>query len=58
MPPTKEQCRMASFMNLHPDMPETWPMEMLDRLIHIEKQDGREHLYRELGRMMSPDFRG
>lgn len=56
--PTQNQARMASFLNLAPDMPETWPMETLDYLIYIERRDGSGGLYREIGRLLNPHFRG
>lgn len=54
MTPTKEQYRMAMFMNLHPDAPETWPLETIDRLLDIEKNKGQRELHFELARMLSP----
>lgn len=56
--PNREQKRMASYLNLDQDMPKTWPEDLISRLISIEAIDGRRELYREIGRLLSPDFRG
>jgi hypothetical protein len=33
---SKERLEMARRMNLHPEMPETWPMDLIDRLIWVK----------------------
>lgn len=52
---TVPQERMARHFNLSPDKPETWPMELINRLIWVEKNEGRPGLYRELRKALSND---
>jgi hypothetical protein len=46
--------RMAQLLNLHPERPDTWPTELLDRLALLEMERGREALLREVTRLLSP----
>jgi hypothetical protein len=34
--PTDDQRRMAAMLNLHPDTPDDWPMDIIDWLIEIK----------------------
>jgi hypothetical protein len=50
-PDSIEHRKMAAHLNLHPDMTETWPLDILDKLIWIEKNEGREKLFEEIRKM-------
>ncbi|MCK1430922.1 hypothetical protein [Bradyrhizobium sp. 87] len=34
--PTDDQRRMAAMLNLHPDTPDDWPMDIIDWLIETK----------------------
>ena len=40
--PTEDQYRMAACFNLNPDYPDRWPMEIINRMIKLEKTHGRD----------------
>lgn len=46
-----ERRKMATHLDLHPDMPDTWPLSLLDKLIHIEATEGRGRLFEEIRKM-------
>ena len=48
------RARMAAYLAINPTTPETWPVELLDWLIELEKMRGREALCKELNEMMTP----
>lgn len=50
----KERMRMATYLNLSPGHPETWPTWVMDRLINIEHTKGRDEMLRDISRLMSP----
>lgn len=43
--------RIARLLNLHPDQPETWPIDILDSLIALEKAEGSERLYHKINQI-------
>jgi len=45
--------RIAAFLGLHPEG--IWPIELLDRLIELEENNGREALFKELIKLCSRD---
>jgi len=49
-----ERFMMARRLNLSPHHPESWPIEILDRLIELEKSEGRQALLKELILMTTP----
>ena len=56
-PDEVQRAHVARCMNLDPGAAD-WPMDAINNLLAIRRLDGKEAFYRELGRMMSPDFRG
>jgi hypothetical protein len=52
--PSDEELRMASFLNLDVNLPDTWPRDVLRRLIDLEVRDGRDALNREIRMLTSP----
>ncbi len=55
-PDDMQRAYIARCMNLDPGASD-WPMDAINRLLAIRRLDGRREFYRELGLMMSPDFR-
>lgn len=51
---TDKQSDMARMLDLHPSRYETWPWEMIDRLIELENRGGRRKLLLELDSMRTP----
>ncbi len=52
---TEEKRRIvAGYLNLAPWLPETWPIDILDRLIAIREQQGLRRFMVEIMRMMEP----
>lgn len=43
---------MARLLNCNPSAPDTWPTEMIDRLITLEERGGYRALLLELDRLM------
>ena len=41
---TEEQRRVACYLFLSPYHPETWPMDMIDRLVAVRQRDEQEFL--------------
>jgi len=41
---TEAQQRVACYLFLSPYHPETWPMELIDRLVAVRQRDEREFL--------------
>lgn len=50
-PYSTEHRKMADYLNLHPDKPETWPISILDRLIYIKSTEGDKRLFEELRKL-------
>lgn len=46
-----EHRKMAAYLNLAPDQPETWPLDILDKLIYIENKEGRKRLMEEIQKL-------
>lgn len=42
---------MAAHMGLHPDMPETWPMDILNSLIFLKHREGEKRLIEEIRKL-------
>ena len=49
-----EYRKMARHLDLHPEMPETWPLDLLDKLIFIQKKEGDKRLFDELRKLRKP----
>lgn len=45
---TDEHRRMAAHLNCDPGRPDTWPLEMIGRLIALKRHRGQERLNKEL----------
>lgn len=45
---------IAGCMNLDPNTPENWPMDLIERLLFIRKNDGLKAFHHELRRTLSP----
>lgn len=52
MKPSPEQARIARRLGLNPDMPHTWPMNLINRLVGIEINKGPQELYLEVRRLL------
>lgn len=50
--PCTAHYRMARYLDLCPNKPETWPINILDRLICIEQEEGFEALIKEIRSLM------
>jgi hypothetical protein len=50
--PTDEQRRMAQMLNLHPDMPEDWPMAIIDWLIDIKATQAPDYYAQQLHKVL------
>lgn len=48
---TNEHRRMSAYLGCNPHQPDTWPMEILDRLIAVEKEKGKEGLMTEVNKL-------
>ena len=42
--PTDDQRRVARYLALHPTEPSTWPMALIDELLHTEQVDGHKRM--------------
>jgi len=49
-PDSIERYKMARHLNLGPDQAD-WPMDILDRLIYIEKREGTNRLQEEIRKL-------
>lgn len=43
--------RMASVLNLHPELPDSWPLDLIDHLIWVEENRPAVDFYCELQRV-------
>lgn len=50
---TKDEWRIGRMLDLNPNDTERWPMDIVRRLLALEKHRGPEALVREIHRMMS-----
>ena len=54
--PEEQKLYMAQVLGMNPATPDDWPVDTFDRLLAIRRVKGRPEFYREVGRMLSPDF--
>lgn len=43
--------RMAMHLGLSPDVPSSWPMKIIHRLIDLEKKEGEARLFEEIRKL-------
>ena len=46
-----ERHRMARLLGYNPNAPETWPLDLIDRLINFEKAEGWDRLFHKINQM-------
>ena len=47
-----DQKRIAGYMGLHADLIETWPIDIIDRLIRLEQRKGHSRLIEEIRKLV------
>lgn len=50
---TDDHKRMAAYLNLSPTMFSSWPMDIINKLIWIEKEKGKQGLFEEIRKLIS-----
>jgi hypothetical protein len=48
-----QRLHVARCMDCNPDEPAGWPTNIIDELLTLRRNKGKEAFYRELGRMLS-----
>lgn len=46
-----ERNKVARYLNLDPDKPKTWPLDIIDGLIFIEHREGKEKMLEEIRKL-------
>ena len=55
-PLAEQHLYIAKMINMNPNDPSDWTIEIFDRLLSIRRLHGKEKFYREIGQMLSPNF--
>lgn len=48
-----EQRKMAAYLGLHHDLPDTWPMDVINRFVDLEAREGNRRLHEEIRKFVS-----
>ena len=53
MSPNWQRLHVARCLDCNPDEPAGWPTRVIDELLTLRREQGKEKFYTEIGRMLS-----
>ena len=56
LPLEDQRAYVARALGLSLSAPDSWPIAIIDMLLSVRRFDGKKSFYREIGRMLSPEF--